>query len=226
MLIWSHENHVLAPTLGLVEVSDCMFCDSPLVLLGDRPPISKNEIYCLVHTCPVCGWWTLEKRDEGRYADRYSAGEWSVRISGAAGCLRNLDAVDLRISIDEIKTFLNTHTRSEPQFIEQVVAGVLESSGFQTFVSSFSPNGTLLIFHDSLNKLVGVLVRQMESVFLVEQVTCLSGVLNRDGNTLGVYVATSSSHVGSQESTFHNNFPLPLPDYKKLFDSLVHVGRS
>lgn len=152
--------------------------------------------------CWTCGWWRLLKRV------RICAETWQVweMFFGCAGCLKNLDLVNINSPLNEIRDFITKNYEKRlninPKLFENLVASVFKSLGYNVLVTGYTHDGGIDIVLDSPNsKKIGVQVKRHKSAIKLEQIRAFAGALLLNNLPDGIFITTSSFTQGALNVT-------------------------
>jgi restriction system protein len=102
-------------------------------------------------------------------------------VSGAAGCLRQLDVSYGEAPIQEVRDFLigryNERFKVHPRTFEEVVASVFKDLGYDTMATNYSGDDGIDVFMTKGTEIVGVQVKRYKGAIGVEQIRELAGAL-------------------------------------------------
>lgn len=240
MSIWLYSAQSGHNLEDLVVRTSCLFCSTLLDRYFDD---EENEITfeelnyglsdgfrtradAVIGICPVCGWWkygvstTFPPFGE----DSYVASSHSVKH----GILKALDLSDLKIPLEEVRSYLAAHFEARfdlhPRAFEEVVASVFRDQGYSALVTAYSGDGGIdVIMEGPEGKTIGVQVKRYKSRISVEQIRELTGALVIGGYTKGIFVTTSGFQAGVEETVKRSEsrgYPIELYDAERFYGAL------
>ncbi len=182
-----------------------------------------EEEKAMCFRCPLCGWWCVFKFIRLETENQ----TWHMYY-GLAGALRNLEPVDLREPIAELKRYLASKDIAKfdlhPRKLEEIITSVFRSQGYRAALTSFSGDGGIdIVLQDKDEKLAGVQVKRYKSAVGLEQIRSFIGALTLRGLTQGVYVTTSDFQAGVAQVVCDARacgIQMKLIDSERLFELL------
>ncbi len=157
--------------------------------LNLRMETKESEV--TLEYCKICGWWRLTKTF-CIAADAWQI--WDVRL-GCVGTLSNLDLINDKLPLDEIRSFLSARYEKRffinPRIFEGVVADVFKSIGYFTTVTGYTHDGGVdIILNNGINQ-IGVQVKRTKNKITIEEIRSFIGALVLSGKTKGFFITTS-----------------------------------
>ena len=186
------------------DLAECPYCSAPLQRLfwDQRQSRSHNENYDDLQgfTCQNCGWWKVIRETGiwGPYSQSRHMSKFAYQKFCQAGCLQNLDQVDLTLPLGQLYSMLWASRTGgfamSPPNDEQIVASIFASHGYDLLVTSTFQGGMIVILTKD-TKRIGIQVTDDQEI-IVQQILSLTGAWLQAGNTKGVFVRTSQPQVG------------------------------
>lgn len=233
----NEKNNIYAnTTYSTVRSKYCIFCKNQMYLLSyeDFPEstFSHRWLDKLIKICPVCGWWSVLKKDYGDFRwglseqERYD--NFVYYEYGTVAILKKLDITDISIPIEDIKQYLLAKYEYRydihPRKLEEIVASIFRNIGYYVRITSYQNDGGIDVILDGKDqKTIGVQVKRYKNSIRVSQIREFTGALIENNMTNGIFVTTSSFQRGVYNSV--SNFAekgigIKLIDSKKLYDAL------
>jgi restriction system protein len=184
---------------------------------------SPSEIFVNLFVCPACGWWTIDKQaafDSVRQL-------WDMFFR-ACGTLRSLDIADIRLQLDEVRSYLRAQYESRfsihPRKFEEVVASVFNDLGYKSAVTAYSRDGGIdVLLHNQKGERIGVQVKRYKNRIKVERIRSFAGALMLGGFVRGIFVTTSNYPSGAMsvaQQAEKTCVPIELLDASAFFEAL------
>jgi restriction system protein len=223
---YMHGERVLKTLGGL----NCLYCKSPMNLLGKRYDGSKFEQYFLLHVCEKCGWWVITNHGGVHFGP-----EGSLTVRRSAGILKKFDDSDISVPTNELCQYLvknyGNRFNIHPKRYEDIVAGVFKNSGFRVRTTSYTGDKGIDVFiMDGEGKdTVGIQVKRYKGKIEAEQIRSFAGALILNGVTKGVFVTTSSYRSGAIKTSsdyITRGLDISLWDADEFYKKLKITHRS
>lgn len=231
MCIWNYPDSSPHP-YDFADLAECPYCSAPLQRLfwDQRQSRSHNENYDDLQgfTCQNCGWWKVIRETGiwGPYSQARHMSKFAYQKFCQAGCLQNLDPVDLTLPLAELYSMLwASRTGGFAMSLpgdEQIVASIFASHGYDLLVTSTFDGGRIAILTKGASR-IGIKVTDSLGAIIVDQILALTGALVQAGNTIGVFVRTSQPQVGLDTNArfLHEvGDPIELVDPMRLYAAL------
>jgi restriction system protein len=177
-----------------------------------------------VEYCWSCGWWRLIKTISiGAEAHQM----WDI-VFGCAGILKQMDAVDVNVLMDEIRRFLvrnyENRINVEPKLFENLVASVFKSLNYSVLATGYTHDGGIdMVLINSDNKQIGVQVKNTKNLIEVEQLRSFLGALLLKNIPEGLFITTSSFRSGANkfsEKASQSGIPIKFMNASAFYDAL------
>jgi restriction system protein len=173
--------------------------------------------------CPICGWWFISKILWINTKHQL----WHMYY-GAAGALRHLKLTDISDPISEVRQYLVANYSSRfwlcPRKLEEILASIFRSAGYQAEVTNFSNDGGIDIFlRGQREEIIGVQVKRYKNSIEIEQIRSFMGALILRGLTKGIFVTTSKFQAGAKktiDNALVHGIAMSLIDAEKLYELL------
>lgn len=197
---------------SMIERSDCPFCRGKLEEIGRVSPdggldvteLDSNNSWVSVYACSACGWWKMDGQIEACFGpeDPLTPNKFSQREVLATAALANLDITDDTVPIDDVRRYLIARAKSgkvlHPKLLEETVASVFRSIGFQARVTAYSGDeGIDVILDGPEGKTIGVQVKRYQDKIKADHIRSFVGALILEGHCGGIFVTTSDFQRGS-----------------------------
>ena len=238
MTLFLHPAAAPLASIEAVSVTECMFCAGPLSILhtdeGTRTlgkfGISKGPGWErwqeVVKRCPRCGWWLRRHERTSEIIDHwYTSG--GLQVSGAAGCLKQLDVSNVDVAIQTVRDYLMGRYEARfdvhPRKFEEVVASVYRDLGYRTLVTNYSGDDGIDVFMTKGSEVVGVQVKRYQAAIDVSQIRELAGALVLNDVPRGVFVTTSGFQRGAESTATRyamKGRPIELVDADRFYSAL------
>jgi restriction system protein len=216
------------------EIKNCIYCGGEFHRLCDYDiqdiydGTGKRGWFKEVFVCKDCGWWKAWKSE-----DETTPAERRMNHFHGAACLRQLDLLDIRTPLDEVRGFLlakyEQRFTMHPRLFEETVASVFADLGFDVHITAYSNDGGIDAFLTKGEETTGVQVKRYRDFIQVEQIRALAGALVLKGLTKGVFVTTSTFTQGAQSAVIvyqHRGYKIELMDALKFYDALKIARRE
>jgi restriction system protein len=234
MAIWTYKEIDREKT-DRWSVEKCKFCHADLSLLHTSEYKSGGEIRSRrtekrLSVCPVCGWWHAGRREQVKEYDRP---QFLDSYYGASASLREFDLTDIKIPIEEVRSFLAARFERRfelhPRIFEETVASVFRDHGFQANVTAYRADGGIDAILERGTDTIGVQVKRYKNAIEVEQIRSLAGALVLKGLTHGMFVTTSSFQPGAHSAVQDycaRGYKIELLDSNQFYDALKLAQRE
>ncbi|MCP4003165.1 MAG: restriction endonuclease [bacterium] len=158
------------------------------------------EVFTVIYLCAICGWWGWV--DRVFYPDVVDSKYLQTRV--AAGSLKELHLTDVRVPLEEVRSYLLARYRSRfsmhPRLFEETVGSVFRDLGYLVEVTGYANDGGIDVILKRSNETVGVQVKRYKNKIEVEQIRSLAGALVLRDYTKGIFVATASFTSGASQT--------------------------
>jgi len=230
MPIWVYKDTSPDTSIESVSTIHCIFCQMELDTFENQK-WKRNQrfyfpdkAYCEIGFCPGCGWWRVRTHLDYWWSSTKNA----VIDEGAAGSLKVLDLADIRIPMEEVKSYLvakyEARLTMSPRLFEETVASVFHDLGYEAIVTSATNDGGIdVVLTSSDNTKIGVQVKRWKNVVKVEQIRSFAGALLLGKFTKGVFVTTSDFQSGVQHTVGRfkmRGYPIELVNAQRFYDAL------
>lgn len=159
-------------TYGKVKSKYCIFCGKKMYPLSYEDFPENNSYHRwidrIIKICPVCGWWSVFKKD---YGDRWKSSEqeqyddFTYYEYGSIAVLKKLDVSDITIPIEDTKQYLLAKYKYRydvhPRKLEEVVASIFRNVGYRVRITSYQNDGGIDVILDGNDQeIIGVQVKR------------------------------------------------------------------
>jgi len=228
--------------LIIAETEDCWPIDNDQILSAHQETIKiYKELHDLedcylnltldsqssevrVEYCWSCGWWRLLKTIS---ISTESHQIWDM-VFGCTGILKQMDRVDVRAPLDEIRRFLvrnyENRINIKPNLFENLVASVFESLKYTVLATGYTRDGGIdMVLINSENEQIGVQVKNTKNLIEVDQLRSFLGALLLKTIPKGLFITTSSFRPAAKkfsERASQVGIPVKLMNAGQFYDAL------